>query len=72
MSPGEYIRQFVPVQTELAKRVGWSNTYVSDLLGGKRLITAEKANKIADALQLNKRDRHTLHRLGALAEGWEI
>lgn len=70
--PGEYVRQFIPRQTDFAKRAGWSTAYVSDLLAGKRQITAKKANKIAAVLKMSRGDRQQLHRLGALAEGWEI
>lgn len=72
LTPAAFIRQFVKAQTDLAAKVGWSTAYVSDLLSGKRIITAHKADMLADALTLTYKERQMLHRLGALAQGWDI
>lgn len=72
MKPHDYLRQFVPTQAELARKTGWSRAYISDLLAGNRIISAEKANRLATALKLDPASRRRLHKLGAIDAGWEI
>ncbi len=39
-------------KSELARRLGFSRQYVTDLLNGKKPITLKSAKKIADALEV--------------------
>lgn len=72
MKPGEFIKQFVKSQAELADALGVSRTHVCDLLKGNRHLNPDMANRIARALKLNRFEHETLHRLGAKADGWMV
>lgn len=72
LTPAEYIAPFVKSQINLAKRMGVSAQYVSDILNERRALNPKMADKIAKALRMSDGDRGRLHYLAAVAQGWRI
>lgn len=59
-------------QSELASAVGRSNTYTSEILTGKKTASAEWANLVAAALNLQPEERNALHLAAAKDHGFEL
>ena len=59
-------------QADLAKAIGISNTYLSDILLGRRSFHPALLRKAAEALGVNPVRSQRWQRLGAVEAGWQI
>ena len=59
-------------QLELAKALGCSDAYVSDMLLGHRRITPLFLNKICSALSVSPEYRKQCHVRAARESGWDV
>lgn len=59
-------------QAALATAMEVSQSYISDLMHGRRGVTPNIASRICDAFGLKPKQRAEIHRLGARADGWDV
>lgn len=59
-------------QLELATRTSRSASYVNQTLTGRKSVSPEWVNLVADALELSKKQRAKLHVAAAIQHGFEI
>lgn len=65
---GRYRRR----QSDVARSLGTSDAYVSALKTGRKVATAQTADRIADALEASAEDRVRLHRAAAQDAGFRL
>ncbi len=60
-------------QQDIADRSGLSQGFISDVLTGKRRISAEALDQLLNGMGvIHRAMRHRLHRAGARDAGWDI
>ena len=59
-------------QSGLAKSLGTSPSFVSHTLAGRKSVSPEWVEMVADVLSLNKRERTELHYAAAIDSGFKL
>lgn len=59
-------------QSDIAKRLGVSQAYLSDMLNGRRRINPPMLDKLADLLSIDRKSIARLHKVGAREQGWRV
>ncbi len=59
-------------QADLAKALGFSPQYLSDIENGRRLPSVKFVNRICDRMDRGPKGRLAWHKAGAKTHGWEV
>lgn len=69
---GELTRERIGSQKLVAAKIGYSCTFLSLLLSGKKPISCRQLNRILDACQVTDEERVALNSWGAREAGWRF